>query len=182
MQFEFSVSPPGAKRRRPPPRTGATSGLVTYQRVRGTDIVSSDLAEVDEHAFFEQYNGQHDVPLARRGLLILAGTPAVLVGYGLALPLGDEQEDPWFIDTVAVIPERQGEGVGARLLAELGCWLFEIGVQRVAATALFGEDRDRRHRWLLSVGFAEGDGGLVAATSELGKLARSEGNTGSRPN
>ena len=99
-------------------------------------------------AFPEGYRGQHDTRFSRDGVVVRADATSALVGYILAIPIiGYAETEPWFVDTVAVVPDRHHEGIGGHLMAEIARWLDELGVTHVTAKPLIGPDEDRRAAW-----------------------------------
>lgn len=142
------------------------AGLITYARVRGSDLDMEALNTVDELAFDKNYSGGYGVAAGRRGYAVTASTPSLSVGYAFAIPVDGEPQG-WYVDTVAVAADRQGEGIGSRLVRELASWLYEMGIQEVTGTALVGPDSDRRVAWMRRLGFVGDELSLVAPTATL---------------
>jgi GNAT superfamily N-acetyltransferase len=142
--------------------------------VLGTELDSDELGRVDALAFPEGYQGQHDTRFSRHGVVVRADASTALVGYILAIPIiGHADTQPWFVDTVAVVPERHHEGIGGKLMAEVARWLDELGVTHVTAKPLIGVDEHRRTAWFERLGFEADDHQWVVATARLGKGTRS---------
>lgn len=157
--------------RLPSAASRAERSVLVFERVEGDAISRQRFDEVDRLAFSDGYTGQHDVALGRRGVAVRARRGGATIGYALALPLlgaGGSTNKPWVMDTVAVVPTHQSEGLGTTLLCRAAALLDQLGVGVVLATPLGGADEGRRRVWLESLGFRQGERGLEASTSELG--------------
>jgi GNAT superfamily N-acetyltransferase len=130
-----------------------------------------DLRELDARCF-ERFRGHHR---GDRRQYIVASTRRATVGYALLLqPL--EGDCVWHLDAVAVVPARQGEGIGTQLFRECAGWLVDAGAEALTTVALVGEDKPRRERWFARLGGLPNErGAFVFSLRQLEVLANRTG-------
>lgn len=142
------------------------AGPVSYRRhleaPSGLDLVAWA-------AFADQHAGNHHSLPQSSGRLVVASASGTAIGYGIAVPL-DVAGDLWYLDTVAVVPQRQGEGIGTQLIIEVARWLHQKGVRHIQAQPLHGDDQDKRARWIRDVGFIDRGEGPTAAVAYIASL------------
>lgn len=118
---------------------------------QGQQPLRLEIRRLDARAF-ERFRGDP----RRISWIVAARTKHLLIGYAdFHPPLGDDM--PWYLDSVAVEPQRQAAGIGTALVLRGLAWTAEGGPALVRARALVTSEEARRRRWLLRLGGVEQD-------------------------
>jgi GNAT superfamily N-acetyltransferase len=144
-----------------------TKGPITFEQVDGADLPKLELRDLHYRAFPDGFSDNFGASVTKEGRLVVARAPRTYIAYSLWLPPPDDLSSCWYLDTVGVIPERRGEGVGSELVRRGARWLLGDGVETIRAVPLGGDEEDRRTRWLHQLGFRSSGSSLLAEVSVL---------------
>ncbi len=147
-------------------------GPLTFEKVHGPDLPRVELRDLDQRVFPDGFQGGYGMPLSPRGRAMVARTARSMAAYALWLPALGDPDDCWYLDTVAVAPERRGEGIGTQLIHQGTQWLLADEARSVRATPLIGADRERRRLWLSRLGFEETEVGMIADITTVLEASR----------
>lgn len=122
--------------------------LGTY-RVVDTD----EVLRLERRVFRAQhYRSAMSLQIAADSRLATAHHSGRLVGFALAIPVGEESSGWWYLDTVAVHPTVQRRRVGRAVTLQLCDWLRLDGATWIDAVPLAGEGEAGRRAFLSAVG------------------------------
>lgn len=123
---------------------------------------SRDLARVREVLPIHLHEAPLPAPASKAFWVVVAISGREAVGLAWAVPwVGEEQCVN--IEEVAVMGERQGEGIGGSLVREIARWTQELGAQRAFIYPI------GRSGWITRLGFVPVGGGTYSAP--LARLA-----------
>lgn len=119
-------------------------------------IIHRQIRQVNQLAF-PDWEAANDLPPAAKGALYMmaqAGKHNDPLAYAvIVLHPGDHVDA--VLEQVAVCPAWQGHGIGHRLVHQIAATASTQNYRRVGAVPLVGPERDRRERWLRSVGLTD---------------------------